>query len=75
MTLSETEIGKKYTVTKIAVTDDIKRRIFDIGLTRGSQVIPLFSSFLGEPTAYLIRGAVIALRNDETKQIFVKPTM
>ncbi|MBQ7107354.1 MAG: ferrous iron transport protein A [Clostridia bacterium] len=73
MTLSETEFGKKYIVVKIDVSDSIKRRIFDIGLTKGSLVTPLYCSFLGEPTAYLIRGAVIALRDDETKRIFVKP--
>ncbi|MBO5726445.1 MAG: ferrous iron transport protein A [Clostridia bacterium] len=73
MTLYETELGKKYEVLSINVSENIKRRIFDIGLTKGSFVTPLFCSFLGEPTAYLIRGAVIALRNDETKKIFVKP--
>jgi ferrous iron transport protein A len=73
MTLYETELGKKYMVTEIRVSDNIKRRIYDIGLVDGSHVVPLFKSFLGEPTAYFIRGAVVALRREEAEKIFVEP--
>ena len=45
MTLYETELGKKYEVISIDVSENIKRRIFDIGITKGSFVTPLFCSF------------------------------
>ena len=72
MKLSEALLGQKYRVTDITVSEDRRRRIYDIGLTQGAVVEPLFNSFLGRPTAYSIRGAVIVLRRKDSERIFVK---
>ncbi len=72
MTLSQTQIDKEYTVTNIELNGNMKRRVFDIGLLPGCRVKKLFKSFLGEPAAYLICGAVIALRREDTDRIFVE---
>ena len=44
---------------------DITTRLMDLGLTRGARVRCLFAAPSGEPRAYLIRGAVIALRRED----------
>ena len=72
MTLTDTEIGKCYTVSKIDTQDDMRRRILDLGITAGSKIKKLFISPLGEPAAYYIRGAVIALRPEDSDKISVK---
>ena len=59
-------------VKKINVTGSIKRRLLDIGLIPGAEVKYLFSSPFKEPKAYLIRGTVIALREEESKNILVE---
>ena len=38
----------------------------------GAKVRAEFSSPLGEPVAYLIRGALIALRDDQAEKIFIR---
>ncbi|MCI5750891.1 MAG: FeoA family protein [Oscillospiraceae bacterium] len=49
----------------------MRRRLHDIGLIEGTEVLCLNRSPSGDPTAYLIRGAVIALRREETEKILV----
>ncbi|MCL2545273.1 MAG: ferrous iron transport protein A [Clostridia bacterium] len=60
--LSRLSPGDVATVTGLATTGDMRRRLQDIGLIEGTTVRCLQRSPLGDPTAFLIRGAVIALR-------------
>ena len=73
MMLSDAKIGGKYIVSGIYSGNDMRRRILDIGITVGSKIESLFASPFGEPVAYLIRGAVIALRREESEKIAVEP--
>lgn len=59
-------------VRKIDVVGSIKRRLLDIGLIPGTKVKCLFESPFKDPKAYLIRGTVIALREEEAKSIMVE---
>lgn len=53
----------------------LRRRLLDLGFTRGAVIVPvLHSSFgRGDPRAYRVRGTLIALRQDQAKHIFVEP--
>lgn len=73
MRLSELRQGQKARILTIHLSDDIKRRVLDLGFACGSEVKCLGKSPLGEPTAYWIRGTVIALRKKEAKGILVIP--
>ena len=44
----------------------------DIGLTPGTRVVPLYRGCFGDPTAYLIRGTVIALRGEDAGKVIVR---
>ena len=72
ISLNELSIGDAAVVCHIKATGSIKRRFLDIGLVSGTQVECIGISPMGDPTAYLIRGAVIAIRNEDSKDIFVK---
>lgn len=48
-----------------------RRRLLDLGFVRGSEVQISLRSPLGNPTAYLIRGTQIALRDDQAQHIQV----
>ena len=50
----------------------IRRRLLDIGLVEGTDVSCLQKSPAGDPVAYLIRGAVIAIRSEDSSQIVVE---
>ena len=43
----------------------------DLGLIKNTLIKPLYKSPLNDPTAYLVRGSVIAIRNDDAKKIIV----
>jgi DtxR family Mn-dependent transcriptional regulator len=49
-----------------------RRRLLDLGLVSGTRVERDFDSMLGSPTAYRVRGAVIALRKEQADRIFVE---
>ena len=42
-------------------------------IMENSTVIPLFTSPFGDPSAYLVKNAVVALRNNDCKDIIVTP--
>lgn len=69
--LNELKVGQTATVTELYVKGSIRRRLRDIGLISGTAVECLFKSPGGDPTAYKIRDAVIAIRNDDASKIAV----
>lgn len=48
-----------------------RRRLMDLGFLPGTAVEVALNNPLGDPTAYLVRGAVIALRRAQARQIQV----
>ena len=61
--------GEAATVGEILHTGDMRRRLQDMGLIRGTTVECVGRSPLGDPAAYRIRGAVVALRDSDTARI------
>ena len=70
--LAELKAGQQAVVTELNLFDNMRRRLQDIGMIEGTVIECLGKSPLGDPTAFLIRGAVIALRSDETKRVIVR---
>ena len=72
MNLSDINVGEKVTVCELKARDSMRRRLLDIGLVENTPVECVGRSPLGDPSAFLIRGAVIALRSEDCKNILVK---
>lgn len=72
MKLAYLDEGIKATVRKINNTGSIRRRLQDVGLIEGGEVICLHTSPAGNPKAYGILGAVIAIRNEDAEKIEVE---
>ncbi|HBL84442.1 MAG: iron transporter FeoA [Clostridiales bacterium GWF2_38_85] len=66
--LKQGQIGK---VNSLLSTGSMRRRLQDIGLIEGTDVECLQKSPAGDPIAYLIRGAVIALRSEDSSNILI----
>ncbi len=49
-----------------------RHRLLDLGVLPGTKVRAEFVSPLGDPVAYMVRGALIALRKDQSQKIFVR---
>ena len=69
--LTRLPVGQKAVVASLAADGSLRRRMLDLGLIADTPIEPLYKSPSGNPVAYLIRGAVIALRSDVSSQIFV----
>lgn len=63
--------GDLATVKRLDIYGSMRRRLFDIGLIEGTKIECLQRSPLGDPCAYLIRGAVFALRSEDSRLIQV----
>lgn len=59
-------------VSRLETKGDMRRRLQDIGLVDGTYIKCLRKSPSGDPVAYLIRGAVIALRNKTSADIILE---
>lgn len=70
--LSNLSLGDKCRVNSLIAHGAIRRRFLDLGLIEGTEVIALEQSPSGDPIAYFIRGAVIALRSEDASQILVE---
>lgn len=68
-TLADMLPGDTPTVKEITTEGDMRRRLLDIGLTPGTRVECIGKSPGGDPKAFLIRGAVIAIRNEDCSGI------
>lgn len=73
ITLNQLPIGKKANVRLLTSDGAARRRMLDLGVIDGTLIEPLYKSPFGDPVAYLIRGAVIALRSDVSEKIIVSP--
>ncbi|GBD91373.1 iron-dependent repressor IdeR [bacterium BMS3Abin04] len=74
ITLSNLKVGEKGTVLKIsnALRGQERRRLMDFGIVPGAEIAVEMKSPSGDPTAYLIRDAIIAFRKNQSDHIFIK---
>lgn len=72
MKLNEMEMNKTCKIVKINCKDDIKRRLLDLGMIKGTKITPVLISPSGDPRAFDIRGTLIAIREDDTKLIEIE---
>lgn len=71
-TLSDLRPGERAVVRALGGAGDIRRRLQDIGLIRGTAVTCVGRSPLGDPVAYRIRGATMALRGADAARVEVE---
>ncbi len=64
-TLKEVKVGQSATVAKLTGTGAIKRRIMDMGLTKGTDVYVRKVAPLGDPIELTVRGYELSVRKDE----------
>lgn len=71
--LADLDPGQAAIVLAVLAPGQVGRRLLDLGLVPGTRVVALRRSPLGDPTAYAVRGTVIALRLDTAREILVQP--
>ena len=71
-TLDRLHVGERAMVLSLTSQGIQRRRMLDLGLTQGTVVEALHKSPGGDPIAYSIRGAVIALRDEDARKVLVE---
>ncbi|MCD8355767.1 MAG: ferrous iron transport protein A [Clostridia bacterium] len=72
MTLKEASVGSTVTVAKLTGTGAIKRRIMDMGITKGVEIHVRKVAPLGDPVEVTVRGYELSLRKEDAEMIEVK---
>jgi ferrous iron transport protein A len=70
-TLADLLPGQAATVVTLHNEGLERRRMMDLGLVPGTRVWAEFNSPMGDPVAYRVRGAVVALRHKQARQILI----
>ncbi|MEG2017414.1 MAG: FeoA family protein [Clostridium sp.] len=70
--LDNLPLGRKCRVQYLASDGNIRRRMLDLGIIKDTEIEALTKSPSGDPVAYLIRGAVIAIRKEDAALIFIE---
>ena len=72
MRLSELRLGERARVRALKLEGPLRRRLRDLGLVEGAELRCLGRSPLGDPSAYVLCGAVLALRRADCSRIEVE---
>lgn len=70
--LCDIKVGENAVVEQLRIHGSMRRRMLDIGLCCGTPVRCVGRSPMGDPSAYLIRGAVIAIRACDSRGVIVR---
>lgn len=71
-TLKEVKVGDRVTVLRLHGEGAVKRRIMDMGLTKGIEVLVRKVAPLGDPVEVSVRGYELSLRKDDAAMIEVE---
>lgn len=71
-TLREVSCGQKVKVMKITGEGPVKRRIMDMGITKGVEIFVRKVAPLGDPIEVTVRGYELSLRKADAKMIEVE---
>ena len=73
MTLNDIEVGKSCMVERLNDEGEIRRRIMDMGITKGAEIRVEKVAPLGDPIDLTVRGYHLSLRRSDAANIEVIP--
>ena len=71
-TLKQVKIGSTVRVVKLHGEGAVKRRIMDMGITKGAEILVRKVAPLGDPIEVTVRGYVLSLRKADAEMIEVE---
>lgn len=70
--LNELQLNNIGVIEKIECDEEVKRRLLDLGLIKGTKIVPILTSPSKDPRAFEIRGSLIAIRKEDAENIKIK---
>ena len=71
-TLKDMKVGQRATVVKLEGEGAVKRRIMDMGITKGTEIYVRKVAPLGDPIEVTVRGYELSLRKVDAQMVWVK---
>jgi ferrous iron transport protein A len=72
LTLKEVPCGETVTVVKIEGAGAVRRRIMDMGITKGTEVFVRKVAPLGDPVEVNVRNYELSLRKEDAESVLVE---
>ena len=72
ISLDKIDLNEKYLIDEVLLDEHTKKRIYDLGLIENTIIKAVYKSPFGDPIAYSVRGTIIAIRNNDAKNIIVR---
>lgn len=69
--LSQLSVDETGVVKALGLKGSMRRRMQDMGVVEGTPVKCVFRAPFGDPSAYEVRGTVIALRSEDTEKVLI----
>lgn len=69
--LNQLPLDRNGIIQELNCDGNIKRRLLDMGLVKGTNIKPILISPSKDPRAFEVRGSIIAIREEEAKRISV----
>ena len=71
-TLKDAKVGERVTVAKLHGEGPVKRRIMDMGITKGTSIFVRKVAPLGDPVEITVRGYELSIRKGDAENILVE---
>ena len=71
-TLREVKVGETVKVTKLNGEGAVKRRIMDMGITKGVEIFVRKVAPLGDPVEVTVRGYELSLRKADAEMVVIE---
>ncbi len=70
--LSELKAGEAGKIVQLLLNGSMRRRLLDIGMSPGTRVSCIGKSPFGDPSAYLVRGCAVAIRDKDADCVIIE---
>lgn len=70
-TLNNLDLEESAYIIENNINTSNKQNITNLGLTKGTKIKCLYKSPFKDPTAYLIKNVILAIREEDSKQIMI----
>lgn len=71
ISLNQLPLNRNGIIKEVNCEGNIKRRLLDLGLVKGTNIVPVLISPSKDPRAFCVRGSIIAIREEDTNNIEV----
>lgn len=70
--LAQLPLNQNGKIEQIECEEGIKRRLLDLGLVKGTKIVPILISPSKDPRAFLVRETIIAIRKEDAEKIILQ---